>query len=137
MAKHHIVGDESPFMKRVLIPFWVVRDLVMLFEMVLYGILIAAIVAAKDDLDQQFSSEYGTTSSITAAIAIAVVILLIITACLALDIVCMVKRSRRTLTPPFFFGVNIAQTVIWTILFVLSMIGSARSALTILIGIII
>jgi hypothetical protein len=136
MAKHHIVGDESPFLKRVLIPFWVVRDIIMLLEMALYGLAIGAIAAAKQDLDDELSSEDGTTASVTTAIAILAVILVIIIACLALDIVCIVKRSRRTLTPPFFLGVNIAQTVVWTILFILSMIG-ARTGVTILIGVIV
>jgi hypothetical protein len=136
MSKHHIVGDESPFLKRVLIPFWVVRDIIMLLEMALYGLAIGAFVAAKQRLDDELNSQYGTTASATTAVAILAVILVIITVCLALDIVCIVKRSRRTLTPPFFLGVNIAQTAVWTILFILSMIG-ARTGPTILIGVIV
>lgn len=135
MGSHQVVGD-SPFMKRVLIPFWVIRILIMLFEIGMYGLAIGVIAAYSDDIEDQLEEHYNASTSVTAAIAILVVILLIIVACLVLDIVCIVKRARRTLSPRFFLITNVVQTTIWTIMFILSMIG-ARTGLTIAIAIII
>jgi len=137
MAKHHNVGD-SPFMKRVLIPFWVVRILVMVLEIGLYALVLAAVAAYKDDFDDALSDGGydGSGKTTTTLIAIVAVIMILIIACLALDIVCIVKRARRTLSPKFFLIVNVVQTLFWTIMFVLSMIG-ARQALAFILGIIV
>ncbi|OIW22499.1 hypothetical protein CONLIGDRAFT_219449 [Coniochaeta ligniaria NRRL 30616] len=131
MSKHQVIGD-SPFLKRVLIPFWVVRILVMVVDIAAYGLVIGTIAAYKDDLDDEFDGSQTTTT----IIAILAVVMILILACLALDIVCIVKRARRTLSPKFFLIVNVVQTLLWTVMFILSMMG-ARSGLSIILGIVV
>ncbi|KZL80611.1 hypothetical protein CI238_10442 [Colletotrichum incanum] len=119
MTQPYIVGDSSPFLKRVLIPFWVIRIAVMVLEVILYAAAIAYAAANKDDLDH-IGIDERTASSV---IAILVVILIIIASCLVLDIICIVKRSRRTLSPRFFLIANVIQTAVWLVLFILTMLG--------------
>ncbi|KAK0610023.1 hypothetical protein B0T17DRAFT_471405, partial [Bombardia bombarda] len=127
----YIIGDSSPFLKRVLIPFWVIRIIIMLFEIAIYGLAIGVFAHYKDDFEDNYSS--GTYS---AAIAVSVVIMVLIILCLVLDIVCIVKRSRRTLSPRFFLISNSIQTGLWVIYFILSVVGQNNS-LGIIIAIII
>jgi len=132
MSRRYNVG-ESPFMKRVLIPFWVVRILVMLIDVAAYAILIGVATRYRSDIEIALDESNGT--SFKTAIAVLSVILAIITICLILDIVCIIQRGRRALSPPFFLVVNVIQTTIWTVLFILSMIGS-RTLLTLAISVI-
>ncbi|KAK3385517.1 hypothetical protein B0H63DRAFT_183712 [Podospora didyma] len=118
MGAAYVVGDSSPFMKRVLVPFWVVRIAIMIFEIGVYGLVIG-ILARYNRKDRQ----YYTKTTVETAIAVAGVMIGIILLCLILDIVCIVKRARRTLSPRFFLIVNVIQTTIWVVLFILSMIG--------------
>lgn len=135
MSKHQVIGD-SPFLKRVLIPFWVIRILVMVVDIGIYGLAIGTIATYKNDIDDElYDAGYGSQTT-TTLIAILAVVMILIIACLALDIVCIVKRARRTLSPKFFLIVNVAQTIIWTIMFVLSMLG-ARAGLAIVLGVIV
>ncbi|KAK1765481.1 hypothetical protein QBC33DRAFT_560846 [Phialemonium atrogriseum] len=131
MATQFVAGTPaSPFLKRVLIPFWVVRILIMVVDLGLYGLSIGVVAAYKDDIDD----EVGNTGSTSAALAILVVIELLILTCLVLDIVCIVKRARRTLSPRFFLIVNVIQTLFWTIMFIMGII-STRNGLNVGIGV--
>ncbi|GJD05379.1 hypothetical protein ColKHC_14204 [Colletotrichum higginsianum] len=121
MTQSYVVGDSSPFLKRVLIPFWVIRVAVMVFEVILYAAAVAYTAANRDNLDHIDIDIDERTAG--ALIAILVVILLIVAGCLILDIVCIVKRSRRTLSPRFFLVANVIQTTVWLVLFVLTMFG--------------
>ncbi len=128
MSHHH--GAESPFfLKRVLIPFWIVRVLVMLICIAAYALLVGIIAAHAHDTDveQMLSDNYGTSMMIKTIIAYLSVMLFIVGVCLLLDIICIIKRARHTLMPPFFLGVNIFQTLVWTVFFILGMLGP-RSA---------
>lgn len=132
MTAHYVVGDSmSPFMKRVMIPFWVVRILFMVIDIIAYGLAIGVLAAYANYDDDEF---YNYDESFKAALAIAVVIVLLILVCLALDIVCIVKRARRTLSPRFFLITNVIQTLFWTIMFILTMIGT-KSGVTIAVGV--
>ncbi|KAK1962043.1 hypothetical protein LY78DRAFT_740567 [Colletotrichum sublineola] len=119
MTSPYIVGDSSPFLKRVLIPFWVIRIAIMVLEIVVYAAVIAFASADKETLNDAGLSD-ATTPTV---IAILVVILVIIASCLILDIVCIVKRSRRTLSPRFFLISNTIQTTVWLVLFILTLMG--------------
>lgn len=123
------VAGESPFLKRVLIPFWVIRDLIMVLEIGLYVLAIGVIAANKNDIDTKLRKSYNTTYSASTVLAILVVVMLIILLCLILDIVCIIKRARRTLTPRFFLIISVIQTVFWTVMFVLNMIGARTGIL--------
>lgn len=113
MASHYVVGD-SPFLKRVLIPFWTLRIVLMAIEIVAY---IMAIVMLSSNSNNGVIDQ--SPSAFRTAMAVAIVFLLIIIATLVLDIVCIYKRVKRTLSPLFFLVVNVIQTAIWTVLFAL------------------
>ncbi|KAK4096242.1 hypothetical protein N658DRAFT_386449, partial [Parathielavia hyrcaniae] len=136
MPSPYVVGDSSPFLKRVLIPFWVLRIIIMLIQIGLYALVIAGLGIYKDDL-QRLSDEYHTSLNYPGVMAITCVIMGIILVCLILDIVCIVKRARRTLSPPFFLGVNIAQSLFYTVNFILTMIGAHNGVISIVIAVVI
>lgn len=135
MSAPFIVGDSSPFLKRVLIPFWVIRILIMLIQIALYGIVIAGLSIFKDDM-RRLANEYNTALSYNAVFAVSCIIIAIVLLCLILDIVCIVKRARRTLSPPLFFGINLAQSLFYTVNFILAMIGARNGAVSIIISIV-
>ncbi|KAM0330120.1 hypothetical protein ACHAQA_004292 [Verticillium albo-atrum] len=119
----HNVGDASPFLKRVLIPFWCVRIFVMAINVVVYVLAISVVAQYKDDISH-FETEFGTNLAPNAIIAIWVVIMVIIALCLILDLVAIIKRARRNLSPKFFLIINVVQTFVWTVLFaLLSFVG--------------
>ncbi|KAL2130637.1 hypothetical protein VTI74DRAFT_6138 [Chaetomium olivicolor] len=136
MSAPYIVGDSSPFLKRVLIPFWIIRILIMIVQIGLYALVIAGLGVFKDDL-HRLAAEYNTSLNYNAVLAISCIIMAIILVCLILDIVCIIKRARRTLSPPFFLGVNIAQSLFYTANFILTIIGAHNGALSIGIGVVI
>jgi len=136
MSKAYIVGDSSPFLKRVLIPFWVIRVLIMLIQVGVYALLVAGLGIYKDDA-RRLLDEYNTNLKYDAIVATSVIIMVIIFTCLVLDIVCIIKRARRTLSPPFFFGVNLFQTTFYVVSFILSMIGARPSAVYAVVNVII
>lgn len=103
----------------------------MIIELGACGVLAAAIALNKDDLDDDFGGKAVNTLIAILAVDMALVFL-----CLVLDFVCIVKRSRRTLSPKFFLITNTVQTTIWVVFFILAMIG-ARSAGVIILGIVI
>ncbi|KAH6847629.1 hypothetical protein B0I37DRAFT_148484 [Chaetomium sp. MPI-CAGE-AT-0009] len=136
MSRPYIVGDSSPFLKRVLIPFWVVRILIMLVQIALYALVITGLGVFKDDIERLYD-EYHTTLQYDAVLAVSSVIMVIILLCLILDIVCIVMRARRRLTPPFFLGVNITQSTFYIVNFALTMAGPRNGILSIVIGVVI
>lgn len=137
MASQHIVGDSSPFLKRVLIPFWVIRIIVMLIYAAAYVAALAAIGAFSDEINDALEDEGYERQSFGAVIGVMVVVLVIVVVCLILDIICIIKRSRRTLTPRFFLITNVIQTAVWVVLMGLSLAGAAASAANIIIPIIV
>lgn len=136
MSPPYVVGDSSPFLKRVLIPFWIIRILIMLVQIGLYALVVAGLGVFKDDVERLYA-EYNTKLNYNAVLATSCIIMAIILLCLILDIVCIVKRARRTLSPPFFLGVNIAQSVFYIVNFILTVIGARNGALSIGIGVLI
>ncbi|AEO59757.1 hypothetical protein MYCTH_2308278 [Thermothelomyces thermophilus ATCC 42464] len=78
---------------------------------------------------------YNTNLGYGAVLAVACVITAIILLCPILDIVCIVKRARRTLSPPFFLGVNITQGLFYIVNFALTMAGPRKGAVVIVISV--
>jgi hypothetical protein len=118
--------ESSPFLKRVLIPFWILRVLILLIGVALYALTLAALIVFTDDI-LKFETDYNTSLTLATAQAITGVILGIQFICLILELVCIVKRCRRTLSPAFFLGTNIVQSLVVVVMFALSMVG-ARTA---------
>ncbi|KAL1840792.1 hypothetical protein VTJ49DRAFT_7747 [Mycothermus thermophilus] len=131
----YVVGDSSPFLKRVLIPFWVIRILIMFIQIIVYGLIVAGLGLYKEDA-KRLSDQYNTGLNYDAVLAVSVIIMLIVLACLILDIVSIVKRAKRTLSPRFFLIINCIQTTFYLVNFILSMIGP-RTAAAIVINVII
>ncbi|KAK4183549.1 hypothetical protein QBC35DRAFT_507863 [Podospora australis] len=136
MSKAYRVGDESPLLKRVLIPFWVLRVIISLVLIGVYALLIAGLGVYKDDA-RRLVDEYNTKLNYEAIVATSVVIMVIMLICLILDLVCIIKRARRTLSPPFFFGTNLFQTTFWVVSFIISMIGARPSAVYVVVNVVI
>lgn len=135
MGTQYVIGDSSPFQKRILLPFWIVRIAIMCLYIVIYGILLVGLSAYGDEVDAELRKE-GIHLNMGTVIAICAVIVVIVLFCLALDLVCIIKRGRKTLNPRFFLIVNVIQTTIWTVLFALSMVGAGNGT-TIATGVII
>ena len=127
MTAPFIVGDSSPFLKRVLIPFWVVRILIMIIQIAVYALLVAGLSIYEDDSRRLFD-EYHTKLSYRTVLAVSCVIMAVILLCLILDLVCIIQRARRTLSPSFFLGVNVTQSLFYTVSFILGMINARPSA---------
>ncbi|KAL2257133.1 hypothetical protein VTK26DRAFT_611 [Humicola hyalothermophila] len=134
MAGAYIIGDESPFLKRVLIPFWIFRAIIMLIHLALYALVITGLGIFREDA-RRLADEYNTSLGYDGVLAIACITCAIIAACFIMDIVCIIKRARRTLSPPFFFFVNLAQTVAYTINFILAMVGARNGVVSVVIGV--
>lgn len=116
------LAGESPFQKRFLIPFWIVRIILLLIFIAIYALVVIALsVVSKNDKNRL--KELGALGDVNAAIAVAVVLMVLCAICLALDITCIVKRSRYTLTPRFFLIINVIQTTFWIIVAILTFIG--------------
>lgn len=133
--------DTSPFRKLVLVPLWLIRDLVMTINIALLALIIFAFAYAErkgkhDEMGNGWKELRKTGVTAGTVIAVAAVNMAIIMLCLILDLVCLVKRIRHTLTPKFFLVSNSVQTIIWTVLFALSLVGT-RTAGPIVIAVLI
>ncbi|KAF2433952.1 hypothetical protein EJ08DRAFT_19356 [Tothia fuscella] len=108
--------NKTRWMKRVLIPFWVIRCLLMVLLLVVY---IAAIVIIARNRDSFDDADIGKGS--IAAVAVLVVLLAL---CLSLDIASMVMFGRHNLRPKTFLIFQIVETTIWLVILVISIVGS-------------
>ncbi len=107
-------AGSSPFLKRVLVPFWVVRLAILATNIVLYAIAIDFFRATSDR-----TYVLGHTSPLAALSTLEALFVV----CMLLDFVCIIKRACRTLSPTFFFATNLIQTTIFTVLFILSILS--------------
>ncbi|CEF74451.1 unnamed protein product [Fusarium graminearum] len=127
----YIVGESSPFLKRVLVPLWCIRVLVMLANI---ASLVLVLVVAIPQMERQQQPvdkqliEQGFVVDYQALMINTIVVLILILPCIVFDIICIIKRSRRNLSPVFFLVANVIQFTIWTILFALSMRGGGSSS---------
>ncbi len=97
---HQLVG-ESPFLKRVLIPFWIVRILILVGLVGIYGFLHRRVIAAeKNNLSRLYKDHKIDGDAVNAAIAQLCIMEAIFVLCLLFDIICIIKRARRTLLRP-------------------------------------
>jgi len=125
MTAPFVRRESSPFLKRVLIPFWILRVIILLAGLGLYSLLLAALIVYDDDI-RKYEAEYNTSLALATAQAVTGVIIGILAICMILEIACIIKRIRRTLSPAFFLAVNVVQFTVILVGFVLSMFG-ARS----------
>lgn len=122
---HHVPGDESPFLKRFFIPFYFIRIFLYLLHIIIYGILLAGLIwveTGKETAQALREKEKLGNTAIGVAIACVAVSFVFAVGCLSVDISCIVKRHRRTLTPKYFLIANIIQTLFWGGSIILSII---------------
>jgi hypothetical protein len=118
-----IQKDQTPWLKRVLIPFWIIRILFMVLFAGLFAIAIAAIGVASSEDDNQLDKKAWHLG-----IGIAVFFLILLLLCLILDIVAIIKFARHNLSPRSMVIMNTIQTAIWTFLVVLEIVSVANGA---------
>ncbi|KAK8185553.1 hypothetical protein BC567DRAFT_188199 [Phyllosticta citribraziliensis] len=121
--------EASPWLRRVLIPFWIIRVVFMLLIAASFGIGIARKI---DTVEIIFIG----ADSLGSIVAIFFVLVLV---CLILDIVSIVKFARRNLRPKTFLIFNTIQTTFWAAILVIDIVGSIkhRSALNFLFALIV
>ncbi|KAK0648670.1 hypothetical protein B0T16DRAFT_297762, partial [Cercophora newfieldiana] len=118
--------ESSPFLKRILIPFWILRIIILVVGIAIYALTLTALIVFTDDI-LTFEKDYDTQLTLTTAQAVTGVIMGLQFICLILELVCIVKRARRTLSPKFFLVANVLQSLVIVVMFALSMVG-ARTA---------
>ncbi|AEO68258.1 ea2ae02f-bf5f-48ea-b119-0fd7763feec0 [Thermothielavioides terrestris] len=136
MSAPYVVGEASPFLKRVLIPFWIVRILLMILLIGLYLFVIVGLHAFKDDI-HKLEVQYNTHLDYKAVYIVSSVIIALVSFSLLGDVVCIVKRARRTLSPPFFLWVNVIQSTFFVAYIILSFVGPRNGAISIAIGVVV
>lgn len=122
-------GEDVPLLKRVLIPFYIVRIAACCF----YGASLIWGMVLVNDMRHRFYhlwTEYGNTSAFQ-VLATLIGFFVVIAACLILDIVCVIKRWRRTLSHRFFLIANVIQTVVMLVIFVLMLVVGVRRTIDI------
>ncbi|KAF1811391.1 hypothetical protein P152DRAFT_71734 [Eremomyces bilateralis CBS 781.70] len=101
--------DNTPWMKRILIPFWVVRNLFMIIMIGIYAVALGVV----DHYTQ-------TRSSNIAVLSIPLVLCAI---CVVLDITSIVLFAKRMLSPRVFLVFSVIQTLIWLGGFILDIVA--------------
>lgn len=123
MTAPFIRKESSPFQKRILVPFWVFRIIILVAGIGIYGLGLGVLIAYNSDL-RDYEREYNTNLAIGVAQAVLAVVLILLLICFVLEIVTVIKRSRRTLSPKLFLIVNVLQSAFVVVMFILSMIGA-------------
>ncbi|KAK7541679.1 hypothetical protein IWX49DRAFT_592416 [Phyllosticta citricarpa] len=138
--------EASPWLRRVLIPFWIIRVCLMLLITASFAIGIAVI--AKDNSDSDDEDDDNTETNYNndrrdkigaKQIAVVAIFFVLVLICLILDIVSIVKFARRNLRPKTFLIFNTIQTTFWAAILVIDIVGSIkhRSALNFLFALIV
>ncbi|KAL2758879.1 hypothetical protein ACRALDRAFT_1080525 [Sodiomyces alcalophilus JCM 7366] len=130
----YVYGVSSPFKKRYLLPFWVIRMATMLGNFIVHAFALAFISQHRGEIER-LSDEFNTLLNVDGIIAVIAVSFVLITVTLAIDIVTIVQRCRRTLTPRLFLITNSVQAVTWVVLLVLSLFGANTGSMVILGGV--
>ncbi|KAF2840033.1 hypothetical protein M501DRAFT_1002311 [Patellaria atrata CBS 101060] len=105
-------AGNSPWLKRVLIPFWTIRLIFMVIIVASY--IAATAIFAKD----------GESAGV---IAVVVVFLLIFVFVLLLDVYAIILFARHSLSPKKFLIMNVIQSTIWLAVIIIEVVGAART----------
>jgi len=107
MAPHQ-VGD-NPWLKRVLIPFWVIR---IFFMVIIVGLYAWALSLVASD----YAGSY---------LAGPIVLMILLAICLILDIVSIILYARRKLKPKVFLIFNVFQTLFWLVIWIIEIVNAS------------
>lgn len=105
-------NTQSPWKKRILIPFWIVR---LVFMFVIIGLYAWAL-------------HYATNTTNPPTIAVIVVFMLLLVICILLDVLAILAFARDALKPTTFLIFNVIQTGIWFIVILLDVVAIVRGA---------
>jgi len=130
------VYKETPWLKRVLIPFWVIRFILMAF-------LLATLIYATELVDEALYQNgvettegpdpsglmYANSGPLHIKIShicnsAVYVLIVLLGVCFLLDITAILLFVFNTLRPLIFLVLNIIQTGIWVALFILNLLGA-------------
>ncbi|KAH9862543.1 hypothetical protein IAQ61_009960 [Plenodomus lingam] len=106
--------------KRILVPFWIVRVLIMVLIIAVYGWTLRAVDEYKD--------------MIKPAVAAVVVFILFIVIVLLIDILAIVLFLRDALKPATFLIMNCFQTSFWAAVLIMDFVAVGRGASAVGIG---
>jgi hypothetical protein len=100
---------------------WVLRDIFLVIDIGLYALILGAVASNASNLESKYGLS-GSSLGLVEGVAAGVIVLLLIS--LVVDIFCITKRIRQTLTPKFFLIAQIIQVVVATIFLVLHFLGA-------------
>ncbi|KAF2193769.1 hypothetical protein K469DRAFT_550110 [Zopfia rhizophila CBS 207.26] len=115
-----MTGPPVIWKKRILVPFWCIRIVLMIFIIAVYAIALK-VLADRDDLDKP-------------AIGVVVVFMLLIVSVLLLDVLAILLFLRDALKPGTFLIMNVVQTGFWAGVLLLDLVAIARGASPVGIG---
>lgn len=127
-TRTYVYGESSPFKKRFLLPFLVIRIGTMLGNFIVHAFALAFISQYRDEVER-LTDDFQSLLDAEGIIAIVAVSFALITITLITDIVIVVQRCRRTLTPKFFLMANSVQTATWVVLLILSVFGATTGSI--------
>ncbi|KAK8198232.1 uncharacterized protein BKA78DRAFT_377732 [Phyllosticta capitalensis] len=129
--------DTSPWLKRVLIPFWVIRIILMVLIAISFGVGLAVIAVNAKKEDDNDDDDDGTVTNGNGdgdgvrirggQIATIVVFFVLVLVCLTLDIIAVVKHARHNLRPKTFLIFNAVQTLFWAAVLVIDIVSAVRT----------
>lgn len=126
----HVYGDSSPFKKRFLIPFLLIRWGAMAGNYIYHGLAIVILARRKDDIDVvrdgfNFNDSIGNGGMI-ALVSLGFVILTVLGAS---DLFLVFQRARKMLSPKLFMIASAVQTVLALALIIVAVAGPRSAGL--------
>ncbi|KAF2199825.1 hypothetical protein GQ43DRAFT_375314 [Delitschia confertaspora ATCC 74209] len=98
--------------KRILIPAWVVRIVLMVFTLTIYGMAIKLL----------YEDEYKTSP----AMGVVIFFMLLVIGVLLLDLLAIVLFLRNALRPTAFLVMNVVQSFFWVVVIVIDFVAIAK-----------
>lgn len=122
MTSQYVVGTSSPFRKRLLFTFCISRVIMSSTLAVLCTIAYSQ-RQAEDGIISEFMSFFGIGTGVPE-----LVFSIIFSYMLLVDILSMILRALRRLSPVFFFRLNMIQAALSTLIFVFRIITKRTEA---------
>ncbi|KAF2262739.1 hypothetical protein CC78DRAFT_582329 [Lojkania enalia] len=101
--------------KRILVPLWVIRILLMLLVIVIYALALGVVARDNDEYTKP-------------AIGVVVIFMLMIVAVLLMDVLAIVLFLRDALKPKTFLILNVVQTSFWAGVLLLDIVAIAKDS---------
>ncbi|ORY13050.1 hypothetical protein BCR34DRAFT_536107 [Clohesyomyces aquaticus] len=109
-----MAGQPVIWKKRILIPFWVIRIILMVFIIFAYAVALRVLTEADDKN--------------VPVIGVTVVFMLLVVAVLLMDVLSIILFARDALNPKTFLIMNVLQTTFWAAVLAIDLVAIARGA---------